>query len=273
MGKDGRIVLRTYAKVNLCLDVLHKRSDGFHEIDSLFQNISLYDKMEVHLFEGNGTLSVECNVEIENNILEKVWEYVRDRFVDENTDVEVKIDKRIPMGAGLGGGSSNAAGFICFLKYFGFVDEDEALQIAKAVGSDVPFFLYGGTAIVGGRGDKVTCVEPLKGYSLDIYYPNFSISTKEAYSKLKPEDFGKAPLKAEELYQAYVKRDYDLIQKGTYNIFEYVMPNALKEEIERLRTSSSAALTGSGSAYFQIRDGGKYRFVEKGVDVCGTEGN
>nr|MBP9518818.1 4-(cytidine 5'-diphospho)-2-C-methyl-D-erythritol kinase [Fervidobacterium sp.] len=76
MGKDGRIVLRTYAKVNLCLDVLRKRVDGFHEIDSLFQNISLYDELNVHFAEGNGSLSVRCNVEIENNIIGKVWQYV-----------------------------------------------------------------------------------------------------------------------------------------------------------------------------------------------------
>jgi len=273
MGEDGRVVLRTYAKVNLFLDVLRKRVDGFHEIDSLFQNISLYDELNVHFTEGNGSLSVKCNVEIENNIIGKVWQYVKDRFADESIDVEVEIVKKIPMGAGLGGGSSNAAGFIYFLKYMDFVDEEEALQIAQAVGSDVPFFLYGGTAIVTGRGETVRCVEPLRGYSLDLYYPNFSISTKEAYSRLKPEEFGKAPLKAEELYQAYVSKDYDSIRKGTYNIFEHVIPDALREEIEKLRSFSPAALTGSGSAYFQIRTDGKYRFVEKGVELRGAERN
>jgi len=259
--------------VNLCLDVLRKRGDGFHEIDSLFQNISLHDELNVHFAEGNGSLSVRCNVEIENNIIGKVWQYVEDRFADENIDVEVEIDKKIPMGAGLGGGSGNAAGFIYFLKYMEFVDEEEALQIAQAVGSDVPFFLYGGTAVVTGRGEEVRCVESLRGYSLDLYYPNFSISTKEAYSRLKSEEFGKAPLKAEELYQAYVRKDCDSIRKGTYNIFERVIPNTLREEIERLKIFSPAALTGSGSAYFQIRDGGKYRFVEKGVELCGIERN
>ncbi|HOK87473.1 MAG TPA: 4-(cytidine 5'-diphospho)-2-C-methyl-D-erythritol kinase [Fervidobacterium sp.] len=276
MGKDGRVVLRTYAKVNLCLDVLCKRSDGFHEIDSLFQNISLYDELDIRFREGSGRLFIECSVQMENNIINKVWQYVKEGLTSDFMDImdiDVNIDKKIPTGAGLGGGSSNAAGFIYFLKYMDFLDEDKALKIAQMIGSDVPFFLYGGTAIVTGRGEIVKPVKPLTDYSLDLYCPDFSISTKEAYSKLKPEYFGKAPLKAEELYHAYLKRDFETIHRATYNVFEHVIPERLKKDIERLRTLSPSALTGSGSAYFTLRKEGKYEFVEKGVEVYGIEGS
>ncbi|MGC9771829.1 4-(cytidine 5'-diphospho)-2-C-methyl-D-erythritol kinase [Fervidobacterium islandicum] len=267
MGKGGSVVLRTFAKLNLCLDVLRKREDGFHEIDSLFQTISLFDRMIVKVRQGNGDLKIESNVDIENNIIEKIWSLVgvRDR------DVHVLLEKNIPIGAGLGGGSSNAAGFLVALKLFGLISEQEAFELAKAVGSDVPFFLYGGTAIVSGKGEVIKEVEPLKGYDVDVYFPGFSISTKEAYAKLKPEWFGKAPSKAAELYEAYRTRDFEKIKLGTYNIFEKVIPDELLDRIEVLRSENPAALTGSGSAYFVLTPQGKYHFTKKGVEIDAFE--
>jgi len=177
MGKGGSIILRTFAKLNLCLDVLRKREDGYHEIDSLFQTISLFDRMTVKIIHGDGCLKLESNVEIENNIIERIWRLVKIN----NYDAYVLLEKNIPIGAGLGGGSSNAAGFLMALKAFGLISEMDAFELAKSVGSDVPFFLYGGTAIVSGKGEVIEKVEPLEGFNVDVYFPGFSISTKEAY--------------------------------------------------------------------------------------------
>ncbi|WP_448375118.1 4-(cytidine 5'-diphospho)-2-C-methyl-D-erythritol kinase [Fervidobacterium sp.] len=263
MGKGGSIVLRTYAKLNLCLDIIGKRSDGYHDIDSLFQNVSLFDRMEIKISQGVGNLSIESNVPIENNIIEKVWNMVDNK----KFDAFVLLEKNIPIGAGLGGGSSNAAGFIVALRKFGIIGEIDAYEIAKNVGSDVPFFIEGGSALVSGRGEIIKNVEPLINYNVDIYFPGFSISTKEAYSKLKPEWFGQAPMTSEALYEAYRNRDLESIIKGTYNIFERVIPDELLARIEVFRDEYPCALTGSGSAFFVINTYGKYHFTQKGVEI------
>ncbi len=270
MGESYRIVLRTYAKLNLCLDVLGKRQDGYHEINSLFQNISLFDEMDITLSDGKGKLLINSNVNIGNNVLNSVWELVN----CDNKNVYVNLQKNIPMGGGLGGGSSNAAGFIIALEKVGIISKEQSLKIAQKVGSDVPFFLFGGTAIVKGRGEVILPVEPLTNFGkfkVDLHLPNFSISTKEAYSKLKAEWFGKAPITPEELYNFYKMRNFEMIKKGTYNIFERVIPMDLLEKIESLRRDFPAALTGSGSTYFALKEDGKYSFVPKGVEINAFE--
>ncbi|MGQ9856636.1 MAG: 4-(cytidine 5'-diphospho)-2-C-methyl-D-erythritol kinase [Fervidobacterium sp.] len=267
MGKARRILLRTYAKVNLCLDIIGKRSDGYHEISSLFQNISLSDRLEVIISNGDGNIQIDSNMHIEDNILYKIWKLLGDK--DHN--VKVTLEKNIPMGAGLGGGSSNAAGFLKALEYVGVITKDDAYELAKAVGSDVPFFLYGGTANVSGRGEVIELLEPLSGFKIDIFYPGYSISTKEAYGKLKSEWFNLAPMSPLKLYEAYVNNDYKKIREGTYNIFERVIPGDLLSRIEKLRQEFAAALTGSGSAYFCISSNGKYHFTQKGVEIDAFE--
>ncbi|SHN51240.1 4-(cytidine 5'-diphospho)-2-C-methyl-D-erythritol kinase [Fervidobacterium gondwanense] len=263
MGKTCRLLLRTYAKVNLCLDIIRKRSNGYHEISSLFQNISLADKMEIIISNGDGNIQIDSNMHIEDNILYKIWRLLGDK----DHDVKVRLEKKIPMGAGLGGGSSNAAGFLKALEYVGVITKDDAYQLAKAVGSDVPFFLYGGTANVAGRGEIIEPLEPLPSFKIDIFYPGYSISTKEAYGNLRSEWFNLAPMGPLELYRAYLENDCEKIKKGTYNIFERVIPNDLLSKIEKLKLEFPAALTGSGSAYFCISSNGKYHFTQKGVEI------
>ncbi len=283
MGECSSFKIRTAAKINLMLDVIRKRDDGFHEIDSLFQNISLYDEIFVSVekkkfLKPDLSLKVQCNFEIDEkeiedlnrkNILHRVFEKVFNKI---DYDFDVFIVKNIPTGAGLGGGSSNAAGFIALLEKIGAIDKDTAFKIAQEVGSDVPFFLYGGTAIVKGRGEIIESVEPLKGYFLDLICPNFRISTKEAYALLKPENFSKAPMSSKELYDAYRKKDFKMIRKGSYNIFESILPidnyRALFEN--KNSVDSVSLLTGSGSCYFKVYLGvsrGKLKFVERGIEI------
>ncbi|MEN3042551.1 MAG: 4-(cytidine 5'-diphospho)-2-C-methyl-D-erythritol kinase [Fervidobacterium sp.] len=267
MGKSCRIVLRTYAKLNLCLDVLNKRPDGYHDIDSLFQNISLFDEMEVLFVDGTGRIFIESNVQIEDNIIEKAWKKV----CFSKKDVFVKLKKNIPIGGGLGGGSSNAAGFIVALEKTGILDKNDTENIAAMVGSDVLFFIHGGSAIVNGRGEIIKSVEPLRNFRVNLYFPNFSVSTKQAYEKLKPEWFGKAPMKSTQLYEAYRLNDFEMIKNGSYNIFEKVIPKVVFEKIKELRKHYPAALTGSGSTYFSVNEEGKFSFVEKGVEIYAFE--
>ncbi len=283
MGESRSFKVRTAAKINLMLDVIRKREDGFHEIDSLFQNISLYDEIFVNIKNKRSekpepNLNVECNFEVDQkeledlnkkNILYKVFEKVSDKV---EYDFDVLIVKNIPTGAGLGGGSSNAAGFIALLEELKILDRKETFKIAESVGSDVPFFLYGGTAIVRGRGEIIEPLEPIKGYSLDLICPNFRISTKEAYGSLKKENFSKAPLNSKELYEAYKIRDFEKVRRGSYNIFESILPVDKYKSLFDNKTieHSVSLLTGSGSCYFTVyfdQTKGKLKFIERGIEI------
>lgn len=263
MGEGRRYLLRTYAKLNLCLDVIERLNDGYHRIESLFQNISMHDELEVLIQTGRGRFRVEANVRLEGNLLVRVWDLLK----VSDLDCAIKLSKNIPVGAGLGGGSSNAGGFLALLRNIGYVSEGFALEVAKKVGSDVPFFLRGGTAVVKGRGDVVEYLPPLKDIEVDVFFPGFSVLTKEAYAKLDPSHFGRAPLQPLELYYAYVAGDWEKLRLGTYNVFETIIPESLRLEIERLRSVWPAALTGSGSAYFCVRPGGSFQFVATAFEL------
>jgi len=274
MEQNGSTVVRAYAKINLSLDVLKKRDDGYHEIISLFQNISLYDRLSIVKIDRG--LEIKSNVEIENNILYKVWDLFCEKYKEPEFGFRVILEKNIPMEAGLGGGSADAAALLFFLGKTFKIPTSELLNLAIKIGSDVPFFLIGGTAVVKGKGEKIEPLPALKGYYVDLLTSENGISTKEAYSLLNPSLFNRAPCSPYVLYEAYKNRNAGEIKRCTYNIFEKVVANNYKEimaNIKRLRrTHITAALTGSGSAVFGVsfRDG-KYKFVSRGVEYEETK--
>lgn len=269
MEQSGSRVLRAYAKINLFLDVLRKREDGYHEIISLFQNISLYDRLIITKIE-NG-LEITSNVNIPGNILYKVWDIFVKKVLTPNCGFKVEIEKNIPIEAGLGGGSSDAAAFLKFLGDEFNIPMRNLLSIASEIGSDVPFFLEGGTAVIRGRGEIIEKLFPIKGYNVKILTFNKGISTKNAYEMLKPTLFGKAKCNVYKLYEAYRLRDIKNIQDCTYNIFEKVIfpirPDIVSG-IKKLKNGSIvASMTGSGSAVYGVTlDEADYEFVPRGVE-------
>ncbi len=178
------------AKINLHLEILGKRNDGFHNIISLFQLISLSDRIElkvrsddrIHLM-GNTGIPREDNL-----VFRAIRKFQMASGIFFGVDVEVH--KEIPVGAGLGGGSSDAAATLLSLnelvRYgYGMELEKSILeQIALELGSDVPFFLNGCAALVKGRGETVIPVEPVVGYEVLVVFPGIEINTKEAYQWL-----------------------------------------------------------------------------------------
>jgi 4-diphosphocytidyl-2-C-methyl-D-erythritol kinase len=177
------------AKINLCLKVLGKRADGFHEIFSVMQAVDLYDEISFTRTSGDD-IFVECNdPEIptgSDNLISRAFQIMKDRYSFVG-GVRVRLRKRIPPGSGLGGGSSNCAAAIRALdRIFCLgLTSQEMSQIGATIGSDVPFFFSSGTAFVTGRGEIVEDINLSLEYSVLIVIPDVSISTHDVYSNLK----------------------------------------------------------------------------------------
>ena len=182
--KRKRLQRVSYAKVNLYLEILRKRKDGFHDIRTVFSEISLSDEI-IFTLTKNQEIEIWSFPEIvngENNIIYKVAVFIKDKY-RVNQGVEITLKKSIPHQAGLGGGSSNAATTIKALDKLWSLNlsEREMNLIAQKFGSDINFFLKGGTAIGYGRGEKITESKDIIIENMLIVKPDFGISTKEAY--------------------------------------------------------------------------------------------
>ncbi len=180
------IRIRSFAKVNLALAVLGKRSDGFHEIRTIFQSIDLYDELEIR---ASATLELYCpdlaSVPKEENT---VWRAATAlaSVASPGSGAEIILRKRIPAGSGLGGGSSNAAAALLGLCRLWRLEVPAAKlwSLAAALGSDVSFFLLGGTALGIGRGEEIYPLPEIRPAHLVVVYPGVHISTGTAYQSL-----------------------------------------------------------------------------------------
>jgi 4-diphosphocytidyl-2-C-methyl-D-erythritol kinase len=183
--------VRSFAKLNLDLRVLHRRPDGYHELRTIFQTISLFDTISVSFERARRTeLTVEGNVDIPNNLVIRAARAVLDSLRIA-ARVSFRSEKRIPMGAGLGGGSSNAAAVLLTLPVLAGAQPkfEQLLAMAGDLGSDVTFFLYGGTALGVGRGTELYPLMDVRGRAGVLVTPNVAVSTAEAYA-----DLGRKPL-------------------------------------------------------------------------------
>ena len=180
------IRIRSFAKVNLALAVLGKRADGYHEIRTIFQSINLHDEIELR---PSARLELSCRgldgVPREENT---VWRAATAlaRTAAPSSGAEIVLIKGIPYGAGLGGGSSNAAATLLGLCRFWelSVPSDELMSLAATIGSDVPFFLQGGTALGIGRGEEIYPLPEIPQADLVVVNPGVHISTASAYGSL-----------------------------------------------------------------------------------------
>ncbi|HKY05878.1 MAG TPA: 4-(cytidine 5'-diphospho)-2-C-methyl-D-erythritol kinase [Blastocatellia bacterium] len=188
MSRDQALIqIRSYAKINWRLDVLGRREDGFHELRTVLQTVSLYDTLRIS--PAADRLEIACNdpqVPVdETNLVYKAAAALA-RRAGLRPAARISIEKRIPVAAGLGGGSSNAAAALEGLRRFWSVrvGPEELIEIASGLGSDVPFFLMGGTALGVGRGEEVYPLEEVDCPWLVLANPGIAVSTAEAYKKL-----------------------------------------------------------------------------------------
>jgi len=178
------------AKINVHLGIGGRRSDGYHEICSWFLKISLQDTISIDLTRETCAVSVEGNREVplEQDLIFKAANLFY-RETAARGGCRIHIEKRIPIGAGLGGGSSNAATVLRSLNllYGHLLTADDTLRLASRLGSDVPFFMGGPSAIVSGRGDSIAEMPAPRTWWVVVVDPGFAISTKEAYGWLDAE--------------------------------------------------------------------------------------
>ena len=181
------MTIRAYAKINIGLKILNKRDDGYHNIETIFHRINLFDELR---FQDSKELLLECNnpdIPTDNrNLCIKAAQILQKNY-NVPKGVKIILNKNIPIGAGLGGGSSNAAYVLkCLPKFWGIeIPKDELYQLAFNIGSDVPYFLDKGTAYATGRGEQLEYFHINIPYWITLVQPRVHISTAWAYTNLK----------------------------------------------------------------------------------------
>ncbi|MGP0071083.1 MAG: 4-(cytidine 5'-diphospho)-2-C-methyl-D-erythritol kinase [Bryobacteraceae bacterium] len=271
----AHVRLRSLAKINLDLRVLHKRPDGFHELRTIFQTISLADTIEIEYRPGRTKVELEDSLNIPANLILRATDLVL-RACKANCQLRIRLHKRIPMGGGLGGGSSNAATVLLALPALlnKKVSLEKLLELAAELGSDVPFFLIGGTAVGLGRGTEfypLPDVPPSPGL---IVAPGIHSSTPSAYAALKRDALGEPSRAILNTFQTFVLANQWPTANSQWpaiNDFETVVfrqhPHlkSIKGKLLKLG-AQRAMMTGSGSALFglfpsrELRDRAAGRF-------------
>lgn len=253
-----KMKLRCNAKINLSLDVTGKREDGYHTLESIFQSVTVYDVMTVSVQNGSG-ITLRCNVpglpRDERNLAYRAAQLMLE---ESGREVSVLIDlqKHIPSGAGMGGGSADAAGVLYALNDLlecGYSNE-KLREIGIQLGADVPFILLGGTALAEGVGEKLTALNPLPELPLVILKGWQGISTPKAYVAIDTLEPPFHPDTAQML-RAVETQDINLLVQHCGNTFEDAvsLPDVARAREALLADGAACAvMTGSGSAVFGI---------------------
>jgi len=248
------------AKINLYLKVMPKRPDGFHNIESIFQKIPLFDDITVIQSDLSNTCRVECKemkLPIENTITSMYREFVKVTGITKGVNVILK--KRIPSGAGLGGGSSDAASFLEALNRFfnTKLNHNTKHTLATKIGSDVPFFLGPDCALVTGRGDIIREIPVRKDLFFVLVIPDVHSSTKEAYAfvdEWMEQHIEKSVLSMADLEYMYENNVSDWTFSNTFSdsqIYHYPEIGKALSDI-RLSGALFAEMSGSGSSVFGV---------------------
>lgn len=257
----NHVRLRSLAKINLDLRVLHKRSDGFHELRTIYQTISLADTIEFQYERGRTRIELKSNMNIPDNLIVRA----ADSFLKATRStgrLRFHLTKHIPMGGGLGGGSSNAAAVLLALRALlnKRVRFEKLMELAAELGSDVPFFLIGGTAVGVGRGAEVYPLPDAPSSFGLLVTPGIHSSTPGAYAALQRQAVHEVSSDILNKFQAVALSitDPGMPQKPEWiNDFEMVVfqqhpqLESIKGKLLKLG-ARRAMMTGSGSALFGL---------------------
>jgi len=272
------MIVKAPAKINLYLEIINKRADGYHNIESVMHTVSLFDILELTKIEDNKIELVCDNADLSDtkkNLVYKAAEKVKEKY-NINSGVRIKLTKNIPMGAGLGGGSSDAAATILALnKIWDINDDIKNLELLGAtLGSDVPFFMTGGTAKISGIGDIVEKINTKFKGTFVLVKPNFGVSTPHAYSKVKFPLTN--PRKISKIIRSLEKGvfDFESAKDLFFNRFEdfifeeYQEIKQIREVLEDLGCAS--LMSGSGATVFGlVHDKENLDFILNELKKCG----
>lgn len=253
--------IKAYGKVNISLDVVGKREDGYHLLSMIMQNIDLYDEIEVEKQECG--IILECNksyVPVDNrNLAYKAAEIFKERY-DIVDGVKINIEKNIPVSAGLAGGSTDAAAVLKVMNKLFNVNatEEELMELGLKLGADIPYCIHGGTALCEGIGEIITPIKPFRDKIVVLIKPAFGVSTKEVYKNFNLEKVKQHP-KTAEIINAIENDDLNFVASNMKNLLENVTLRKhkilikIKEEMNACGAINSM-MSGSGPTVFAFFD-------------------
>ena len=255
-----KIKVKAYAKINLLLDIVSTRPDGYHDLFMIMQSVGIYDTVTVEKTKGN-KITLSCNIDgiplDEHNIAHKAaTAFFNSQGVKKNRGIHIDIQKRIPHAAGLAGGSADGAAVIVALNEMFKTDlsQKELCKIGVKVGADLPFCITGGTLLAQGIGDCLCKVKPLKKCFILLAKPDYSVNTGKAYSEFDKNGKLHTPDKLGMLY-AIQSRDLSSICQKMENVFEQFIevPNRIEiKEAMRSENALGVCMSGSGPTVFGI---------------------
>lgn len=256
--------LKARAKINISLDVVRKREDGYHDLSMIMQTVNLYDKVNLRIASKKAApIVIKTNLSFlptdDKNLVYKVIEYMKQSY-DIKENVFVDLYKLIPIGAGLAGGSADAAATIKAMdKLFHLgLSKDEMIAIGKKFGADIPYCIVGGTVLAEGIGDQMTLLEAFPECYIVIAKPNVSVSTAFVYGNLRIDEIANRP-NNKTLIEAIQHKDLNAISSNLCNVLEevtikeYPIISQIKEMMIE-HGAKGALMSGSGSAVFGIFD-------------------
>lgn len=249
--------LRAYAKINISLDVLDRREDGYHIVKMIMQSVDLYDDIDVEKCDKG--IHINCNKPFiprdERNIAYKAAKLFMEEF-NISSGVKINIKKNIPIAAGMAGGSTDAAAVLRAMReIFNIkVSDEELMKIGVKVGADVPYCIMGGTALCEGIGEILTPIKGFKDKILVVIKPNFGVSTKEVYTSLDLSKI-KKHVETDKIINAIENDDLDTVCSNMKNILENVTLNkynvlkSIKKDLVKAG-AKGALMSGSGPTVF-----------------------
>ena len=251
------IRIKCPAKVNLTLEVVNRREDGFHNIKSIMQTISLYDFLDIKV-EPSNELAISLSGTSkdipydEKNLVYKAAKLFFENFNSDNFSVEIFIEKNIPIAAGLAGGSTDGAGTIFGLNeiFNRPFDEEKLNEMCAKLGSDLNVCLIGGTILATSRGEITKKLKPINSPITLIKPKNLGISAKEAYTKYALKEFKPQNNMTEKMIEAINKGQN--ISEFLYNDLEYAIFDDYKELQAIKKSVPQSIMSGSGSTYFVL---------------------
>lgn len=262
MGSNNDISLKALAKINLGLDVVRRREDGYHEVRMIMQTIHLYDRLDIKRTKESG-IQIQTNLSFlpvnENNLIYKAAKLLMDEF--SITDgVSVKLDKRIPVAAGMAGGSTDAAAMLFGMnRLFSLgLTKRQLMERGVQIGADVPYCIMRGTALAEGIGEELSQLPPMVKCPVLIAKPSISVSTKFVYQNLKLDDATIHP-DIDLLIEDIKAKNLHDIAAHMGNVLETVtIPNyPVIDEIKKHMLSHGAVgamMSGSGPTVFGLFD-------------------
>lgn len=255
------MLIRANAKINLSLDIVGKREDGYHLLEMVMQSIDLHDEVQLDEIEEGIVLECDKNyIPLDNrNIAYKAAELLMKTF-NIKRGVSIKISKNIPVAAGLAGGSTDAAAVLKGMNELFKLDltEEELMALGLQLGADVPFCIKGGTCLCTGIGENIEVLEPFKDQIVLLVKPPFGVSTREAYGGFELDKI-KKHVETQKLISAMHSRDLSLMNYHMRNLLENVilrkhpMVKNLKQNLMRLGAITSL-MSGSGPTVYGLFD-------------------